>query len=171
MNGHFRRRHVSGARRRGGRRERDRARGSQASPRRPRRNSSSRLAACSIRLIDGPSCDTSDNNGEQEKCAEPRNQRAHTTRKDEGIASSATRVGFVRKHRHHADDRPLLPNSRRSRASWKIGMTSFATKLAASPGPKAASSASPSIMIRVGATGCGATRGGSMTRNCVPPVS
>ena len=52
-----------------------------------------------------------------------------------------------------------------------VGMISLAAKLAINPAAKDAASAIAISTKRDGGTGCGETRGGSITRNWVPPAS
>src|SRR6185312_9682475 len=61
--------------------------------------------------------------------------------------------------------------SRRPRASWNVGINWLTAKLIPRPAASDSSSAIPRSPRRFGATGCGDTRGGSITRNCAPVES
>jgi polysaccharide chain length determinant protein (PEP-CTERM system associated) len=136
-----------------------------------RRNSSSRRAACSIELMDAdPQITRLDRSA---KAITPLNA---TNRLQSPPANSTARRRRTRTKAGSVSIDTMPRNgrfdtSRSIPGEWKVGKAWLTARLVTSPAPMAISDASPSSMMRVGGTGSGDTRGGSMTRNCAPPVS
>ena len=128
-------------------------------------------AACSIRLIGRSSGDTADQHREGEDADERGDRVRQAAGEQEALAALRRRtpsLGII-------ETMPRIgrfETSRSVRASWNVGMIWLAAKLASSPTSER-QHAGECRAARGGSArrASGETRGGSMTRNCVPPAS